>query len=35
MIHAEKGTSFDPSVVDIFVGVRDDIEAIQAEYVGN
>lgn len=35
MIHAESGTSFDPRVVDIFMLVREDIEAIQAEYIGS
>jgi cyclic di-GMP phosphodiesterase len=35
MILSETGTSFDPAVVDIFVEVRDEIEVIQAEYVGN
>jgi putative two-component system response regulator len=34
MIHEETGTSFDPAVVEVFVQVRPDIEAIQAEYVG-
>jgi putative two-component system response regulator len=35
MILDETGTSFDPAVVDIFVKVRPDLEAIQAEYIGN
>ncbi len=35
MIREESGTSFDPSVVDIFLDVRDEIEEIQREYVGN
>lgn len=35
MILDESGTSFDPSVVDIFIRVRPQIEAIQAEYVGS
>jgi putative two-component system response regulator len=34
MILEENGTRFDPSVVDIFLGVREHIEAIQAEYLG-
>ena len=33
MIHDETGTRFDPSVVEIFVHVRGEIEKIQAEYV--
>jgi putative two-component system response regulator len=35
MILSESGTSFDPSVVEIFVDVRPQLEAIQAEYVGH
>lgn len=35
MILEETGTSFDPAVVDVFVEVRPDLEAIQAEYIGN
>jgi putative two-component system response regulator len=35
MIWSEKGTSFDPAVVDVFVRVRKDLEIIQREYVGN
>jgi putative two-component system response regulator len=35
MIRSESGTSFDPSVVEVFVEVRDDLEAIQSEYIGN
>lgn len=34
MILEEQGVSFDPDVVDIFIEVREQIEAIQAEYVG-
>jgi len=33
MIHDEKGTRFDPAVVEIFVDVRGEIETIQAEYL--
>jgi putative two-component system response regulator len=33
MIKRQRGTSFDPSVVDVFLDVRADIESIQAEYV--
>jgi putative two-component system response regulator len=33
MIREESGSSFDPSVVEIFLDVRADIEAIQAEYL--
>ena len=33
MILAENGTRFDPSVVEIFLDVRSEIETIQAEYV--
>ncbi len=32
---AQRGTSFDPKVVDAFVKVRKDLEVIQREYVGN
>jgi putative two-component system response regulator len=35
MIWSEKGTSFDPAVVEVFVKVRQDLEVIQREYVGN
>jgi len=35
MILEETGTSFDPAVVDVFLEVRPDLEAIQAEYIGN
>lgn len=35
MIRSESGTSFDPSVVDIFLDVREEIEEVQREYVGN
>lgn len=35
MIIDESGTSFDPRVVDVFVEVRPDLEAIQEEYVGH
>lgn len=34
MIVSESGQSFDPAIVEIFLEVRDAIEAIQAEYVG-
>jgi cyclic di-GMP phosphodiesterase len=34
MILSETGTSFDPAIIEIFVEVRGEIEAIQAEYVG-
>jgi len=34
MILSENGTSFDPSVVEVFVKVRGDLETIQAEYIG-
>ena len=33
MIVSESGTSFDPRVVEVFLDVRPDIEAIQGEYV--
>jgi response regulator RpfG family c-di-GMP phosphodiesterase len=33
MIEDESGASFDPSVVEIFLDVRADIERIQAEYL--
>jgi putative two-component system response regulator len=33
MILSENGTSFDPSVVEVFVRVRGEVEAIQAEYL--
>jgi putative two-component system response regulator len=33
MIEGESGASFDPSVVEIFLDVRADVEAIQAEYL--
>jgi putative two-component system response regulator len=33
MILSESGTSFDPAVVEVFQEVRDDLEAIQGEYV--
>jgi len=33
MIRSETGTSFDPSIVEIFVDVLDELESIQAEYV--
>ena len=33
MIQAENGTRFDPRIVKVFLEVRKDIEAIQAEYV--
>ncbi|MBT8488686.1 MAG: HD domain-containing protein, partial [Gemmatimonadetes bacterium] len=35
MIASESGTSFDPSVVEIFMDVREEIEEIQREYVGS
>ncbi len=35
MIVEESGRSFEPAVVDVFVSVREDIERIQAEYIGN
>ncbi len=35
MIKEESGRSFDPSIVDIFVRVRSELEEIQAEYIGN
>lgn len=35
MIISESGTSFDPDVVDIFLDSREELEEIQAEYVGN
>jgi putative two-component system response regulator len=34
MIQAETGSSFDPSVVEIFLDVRVELEKIQAEYLG-
>jgi response regulator RpfG family c-di-GMP phosphodiesterase len=33
MILEETGTWFDPAMVEIFLDVRGDIEAIQAEYL--
>jgi putative two-component system response regulator len=33
MILEETGTRFDPSVVEIFLDVRSDVEAIQGEYL--
>ena len=33
MIHEETGTSFDPTVVEVFVDVRSELEEIQGEYV--
>jgi putative two-component system response regulator len=33
MIRAENGTRFDPRIVKVFLEVRKDIEAIQAEYI--
>ena len=33
MIHGEVGTSFDPRIVEVFIDVMAEIEAIQAEYV--
>lgn len=33
MMLAEKGTRFDPSVLDVFLQVRDHVEAIQSEYL--
>ncbi len=35
MILEESGKSFDPAIVDIFLQVRPDLEAIQAEYIGS
>lgn len=35
MILSESGTSFDPSIVEVFIDIRDEIEAIQSEYVGS
>lgn len=35
MICTESGKSFDPAVVEVFTDVRTEIEAIQAEYVGD
>jgi len=35
MILAENGTRFDPGMVEVFLSVRGDIEAIQAEYIGS
>jgi putative two-component system response regulator len=35
MILSENGTSFDPSVVEVFVKVRGDLESIQEEYIGS
>jgi putative two-component system response regulator len=35
MILAENGTRFDPAIVEVFLSVRDEIEAIQAEYTGS
>ncbi len=35
MIVSESGTSFDPDVVEIFLDSRDELEEIQAEYVGS
>lgn len=34
MMREEKGTRFDPDVLDVFLGVRDEIEAIQADASG-
>ncbi|MDX1495318.1 MAG: response regulator [Longimicrobiales bacterium] len=35
MIVSESGKSFDPAIVDVFLKVRAEIEAIQGEYVGS
>jgi putative two-component system response regulator len=35
MILEQSGVSFDPSVVEVFASVRDQIESIQREYVGD
>jgi HD-GYP domain-containing protein (c-di-GMP phosphodiesterase class II) len=34
MIREAAGTSFDPSIVEVFLGVRGDIERIQTDYLG-
>jgi response regulator RpfG family c-di-GMP phosphodiesterase len=33
MIVDETGTRFDPSVVEVFLGAREPVESIQAEYL--
>lgn len=35
MILAENGTRFDPSIVEVFLDVRSEIETIQGEYIGS